>query len=335
VTNLDLDDDDGPKKTPRATIVRRTLVALLALACAGGWIYTRWIVKKGTLGERCAYDMHCRTEAPRCLKQEVDADGVCSRSCDTDGDCAPDIKCVKVELDDRDERGRPLEGGYCFPQALLDARKKKKTKPQASSADAGAAAPAASREGSWIDVPDVPGQYEAAVNLEHKPGGQGLLLGGRVGYEVKGSLIRVARKNERTIIDTTTLKSYKVDDERKEFSARQLAVTPGEVKIVKTGKKETIADHECEIWQVEISSPNPAKPAPLQRELCVVKGAAFIEPNASTITPLEKELAVRGVFPFRVRDNDKTVLIVRATSEHPIDASFFTIPKSYKNLAAR
>ena len=28
---------------------------------------------------------------------------------------------MKVELEDRDERGRPLEGGYCFPQAILDA----------------------------------------------------------------------------------------------------------------------------------------------------------------------------------------------------------------------
>ncbi|MBN9165701.1 MAG: hypothetical protein J0I07_32425, partial [Myxococcales bacterium] len=143
-------DDDGPKKTPKATIVRRSIVALLALACAGGWLYTRYLVKKETLGGACSYDMHCRSEAPRCLKQAVDASGVCSRPCDTDGDCAPDIKCVKVELDERDERGRPLEGGYCFPQALLDARKKKKA------GDDGATQ--AARSDSWIDVPQAPGQ---------------------------------------------------------------------------------------------------------------------------------------------------------------------------------
>jgi hypothetical protein len=123
---FDDDDPDAKPKTSKATIIRRVLVGLLALACAGGWIYTRYLVKKGNLGEACSYDMHCGKASPRCLKPSAEGEGVCSRSCDTDGDCAAGIKCLKVELDEYDERGRPIEAGYCFPQALLDARKKKK-----------------------------------------------------------------------------------------------------------------------------------------------------------------------------------------------------------------
>jgi hypothetical protein len=57
-------DDDAPKKASKATIVRRALVWSLALACAGGWIYTRYLVKKSGLGGACSYDMHCLPEAP-------------------------------------------------------------------------------------------------------------------------------------------------------------------------------------------------------------------------------------------------------------------------------
>jgi hypothetical protein len=120
-------DDEVPKKTSKATIIRRILVFGLAFACAGGWIYTRYIVEKHGLAGPCDYDIHCLPEAPRCLKQTVDAEGVCSRACELDGgDCAADIRCVKVELEERDERGRPLQGGYCFPQSMIDARKKRR-----------------------------------------------------------------------------------------------------------------------------------------------------------------------------------------------------------------
>ena len=214
-------DEDEPKKTSKATIVRRSIVALLALACAGGWIYTRYLVKKETLGGTCSYDMHCRSEAPRCLKQSVDGDGVCSRPCDTDGDCATDIKCVKVGLDEYDERGRQLEGGYCFPQALLDARKKKK--------DAGAAT--AVKSDSWVDVPELPGQLEGEVTLERG--------GAKTTYELKGSLLRLPGSNKRrTIVDTSTLRVYTVDDEKKTFAASQINALPGEPKVTKTDRKD-------------------------------------------------------------------------------------------------
>jgi hypothetical protein len=199
------DLDDEPKKPSRATVIRRVLVGLLALACAGGWVYTRWIVKKGSLGDPCSYDMHCRAETPRCLKESTEGEGVCSRSCDTDDDCAPNIKCVKVELEERDERGRPLEGGYCFSQTLLDARKKRKNPEAAASKTAD----------SWLDVPELPEQLEGEVVLERG--------GSKASYKVKGTLVLLeGGKGNRTIVDTSTLRVYSVysvDDRKKTFAA--------------------------------------------------------------------------------------------------------------------
>jgi Domain of unknown function (DUF4412) len=310
--------DDEPKKTPKATIVRRAIVGLLAVACAAGWIYTRYLVKKETLGGACSYDMHCKSDAPRCLKQTADADGVCSRPCDTDGDCAADIRCVKVELDDRDERGRPLEGGYCFPQALLDARRNRRK--SADSADGGATAKAA-RSDSWIDVPSAPGQLEGELVVERG--------GAKTTYEVKGTVLRVnaSGRHGRTLVDTATLRVYTVDDDKKTFAASQIATGPGEPRVTKTDRKDRVADRDCEIWQIEEGKS--------MREACVILGAAFVDPSARSVSAWEKELAVRGAFPLRITEADKTKLLVSRIDAKSLDASSFTIPKTYKNLAAR
>lgn len=305
-------DEHEPKKTSKATIVRRSILAVLVVACAGGWVYTRYLVKKETLGGPCSYDMHCRSEAPRCLKQSVEGEGVCSRPCDDDGDCATEIKCVKVELDEYDERGRPLQGGYCFPQALLDARKKKK------GADGGAAK--AAKSDSWVDVPDAPGQLEGEITLERG--------GSKATYEVKGTLLRIAGTGKgRTIVDTSSLRVYTVDDEKKTFAASQINVLPGEPKVTKTDRKDKVADRECEIWQIEEGKTT--------REACVVKGAAFVDPSGRAATAWEKELAVRTVFPLRLTEADKTKVLAVKVDAHPVDASLFSVPKSYKNLAGR
>lgn len=305
------DDDDAPHKTPRATVIRRALVALLALACAGGWIYTRYLVKKGTLGETCSYDMHCRPEAPRCLKSTAEEDGVCSRSCDSDNDCSPEIKCVKVELEDRDERGRPLEGGYCFPRSILDARKKKKP------TEAGA--PKALAD-SWLDVPEVPGQLEGDVSLDR--GGQ------KATFKVKGTLLLSQSAKHRTVVDTSTLRVYAIDDDKKTFSASQIGFSQtAKAKITKTDRKDKVADLDCEVWQMEEGKTT--------REACVVKGAAFIDPAARSASASEKELTVRAAFPLRIVEGDKAKLLATKVDVHPLEASLFAIPKAYKNLAAR
>lgn len=306
---MDLDDDDQPKKTPTATIIRRTLVGLLALACAGGWIYTRYLIKKEELGGSCSYDMHCQKEAPRCLKPEGEDKGVCSKPCDTDGDCATDIKCMMMELDQTDEKGRPLQGGYCVPQAFLDARRQRKHP------DAGPPKPPSD---SWLDVPAAPGQLEGEIVFDRG--------GTKATFEVKGTLLRTKGASSRTIVDTSTLRVYRVDDAKKTFVASQLGPGPGDVRITKTDKKDTVAERECEIWQLDDGK--------TVREACVIKGAAFVDPTSAAVAAWEKELTVRAVLPLRVTEGGKTKLLAAKVDAHGLDASLFAIPKAYKNLAA-
>jgi len=309
--NAPEEDDDEQKKLSKATIIRRGLVFALALACGGGWIYTRYLIKKEPLGGVCTYDMHCQKEAPRCMKQEVEGDGVCTRPCDNDAECAPDIKCIKVQLDDYDERHKPLEGGYCFPQALLDARRAKKR------GDAGPPVAASSKSDSWVDVPTNPDQLEGEITVDRG--------GVKTVVEVKGALLRIpGAKKGRTIVDTSTLRTYVVDDDKKSFAASQIG-GGGDAKVTKTDKKDKVADRECEIWQIEEQGKI--------RDACVIKGGSFVDPSGRAIAAWEKELTVRSVFPLRVMEGDKTKLVVTKLDLHPVDAAGFTIPKAYKNLA--
>ena len=104
----------------------RTLLALTAGALVlGSGLYVRYVAPKSGLGEPCKWAMHCLPEAPRCMRVSIDGEGVCSRACDPGTDCAEGIHCLNVGLDERDERGRPKEGGYCFPQSFIDAKRGK------------------------------------------------------------------------------------------------------------------------------------------------------------------------------------------------------------------
>ena len=307
-------DDDEPKRISKATLIRRGLVVTLAVACAGGLIYTRWIVKKESLGGPCTYDIHCRAEAPRCMKQDVDGAGVCTRPCDNDGDCAADIMCIKVQLDDYDEHGKPLEGGYCYPQALLDARRKKKN-------DGGAAAATGGDggiiPGSWVKVPQIPDQFEGEVTLDHGTE--------KRTFEIKGSVFRVMGTKKRTVFDTSALREYSVDDDKKEYSATSLATSINTVKVTKTDKKDTVADHECQIWTIEEGKS--------VREVCAISGGSLVGVSGRGVASWERELASRSVIPVRLVDEGKTKFIASKIDLHPIDDKEFLVPKAYHNKA--
>lgn len=312
------DDDDTPKKTPTAVIVRRVLVLILALACAGALLYTRVLAKKSTLGGPCSFDMHCKADAPRCMKASAEGDGVCSRPCEVGGgDCAEGIACVKVGLEERDERGVPLEGGYCVPQAVLDARKKK---------PAVASAPPS----SWIDVPHVPGQLEGEVVIR-RAHGKGAPV--EVAYLVKGSLVRTKEGGaQRTIVDTSSMRVIVVDDAKKTFAGAALTAPQAEVRLDKTSEKREIAGRACDVWRL-----GEGREA---REVCVAPGGAFLDPASRAVSPWARELAVRGVFPLRVVETGRpghegVALEVARFDARPLDDALFEVPKSYRNLAGR
>lgn len=312
-------EDDAPKKPTRAKIIRTAIAVTVALGCAGAFAWVRWGMKKSALGEPCAYRVNCGDEAPTCLKQSAEEDGVCSRPCDPGHDCAPGIACVKVELEERDDRGNPLEGGYCFPQAILDARRKKR------------APEAGAPKDSYVDVPEVPDQLEGDVEMrwERARGGPRT-----ASYVVKGTLVRAGGEKRRLIGDASAMRVYSVDDEKKTFAAAALegaAATDG-VKLTKTEAKETVAGRACDVWRIE--EPKTT------HEVCVVTGGAFVDPQGRAAPTWLRELAVRSAFPLRMveRDaagKDKSSMTVTRIDVHPVDAASFSIPKSYRNLAAK
>ncbi len=125
-------DDLDPEE--RAKLRRKGKIRLaIALGIAGlvtcAWVYVRYLVPKAALGGPCKYAMGCKTDAPKCMRPDIEEDGVCSRPCAVGADCAPGIRCVEIELDEeRDARGMPAKGGYCFPQTFLEAQKAKRSK---------------------------------------------------------------------------------------------------------------------------------------------------------------------------------------------------------------
>lgn len=313
-------DDDAPKKPTRAKIIRTVVAVSIALACAGAFAWVRWGMKKSGLGEPCAYKVNCGPDAPTCLKQTADQDGVCSRPCDPGVECAPGIACVKVELEERDDRGNPLEGGYCFPQAILDARKKKKI------VEAGAP------KDSFVDVPEVAGQLEGDVDMKWERGSGAPQV---ASYVVKGTLVRSAGSGKKRVLaDAAAMRVYHVDDDKKSFGAAALegaAATDG-VKVTKTDAKEQIAGRSCDVWKIDEPK--------VSHEVCVITGGAFVDPSGRNAPTWLRELAVRSAFPLRMVERDaggaeKSRMTVTRLDVHPVDAAAFAIPRSYKNLAAK
>ncbi|WP_394824793.1 hypothetical protein [Pendulispora albinea] len=122
-TNLDDELEAIHRKKLRAVKVRMILAIVIGIAVLATGIYTKFLRPKSPLGGPCRWAMDCQPEAPACMRESLEGGGVCSRTCDPGVDCAEGIHCISIELDQRDERGLPLKGGYCFPQSYIDIRK--------------------------------------------------------------------------------------------------------------------------------------------------------------------------------------------------------------------
>lgn len=302
----------------RKSLRRAAIVGALGLVTWGGFLWVKYAMKKSDLGGPCEYGVQCKPEAPRCLRLTADSQGACTRTCDPSADCAPGIRCVKVGLDEYDDRGVPLEGAYCIPQTLIDERKR-------SLHDGGA--PDAGKLDSWLAVPELANQLEGEIEIASS-GGE------TKRYVVKGSLVRAGAADgsakKRTIADASTLRVFFVDDEKQTFSVVAMGGTPGDVTVQKTGKTDKVAGHDCDVWSlVEGRSTS---------DVCVVAGGAFLDPAAHVASPRARELAVRGVLSLRTIDMDAkghetSRKTVTRLDLHPVDAALFAIPHAYRNLA--
>lgn len=317
---MELDEDDQPKKLPTGKKIRIAIAVTLALLAGASLLYTRYGVTKQGLAGPCKYAYHCGPDAPRCMRAPEDEQGICTRQCDPPSDCATNIQCIDVELEEHDERGMPLHGGICIPSSMLDGKKKRRA------VDGGA------KDDAWLAAPDVAGQLEGEVTLRTDSGSQ---QGQPRQYVLKGSLLKAAGNSagkRRNIVDTSGLRSFSVDDDMKTFSATVLAAPPSDTKVDKTGKKLTFMGKECEIWRIDDGKS--------VRDACIIQGASFLDPQTRSVPAWQRELCVRGAFPLDVSERDRkgnelSHVTVTQLDLHPVAASEVSIPKSYQNLARR
>ncbi len=315
----ELDPDVPEKKGPG--LLRKVLVVAAVLACAGFWIWTRYGVTKQPLGGPCSWAIDCGKDAPRCMRPDVDEPGICSRACVPPEDCAPGIRCVEVELDTRDDNGAYVKEGTCVPQTFLDARKAK------ARGDAGTKV-----ADSVLDVPEsVPLEGELTVRTEKK----GAPPGPEKTWLVRGTLVRTPEtEGLRKIVDTAALRVFSVDDKKHTFGATALASSGAadDVTVNKTDRKDRVAERDCEVWELVEKK--------TKREACVLLGAAFVDPGIAMVPAWTKELSVRSALALRVVELDakgQETSRIEATRwiPRPLERALFTIPKSYKNAAAR
>jgi hypothetical protein len=327
VTGHDAELEAAAKAPSRVRLIRRLLVFALALSCAAFWIWSRYLVVKSPLGGPCRWTIECLPEAPRCMRADVDSPGVCSRPCEAPEDCAPGIRCIDVELDERDETGSYVKAGTCVPQAILDARKAASRR----SVDGGVAT---AKSDDWLDVPEGAGVLEGELTMTSSRAGAAV---SEKRWLVKGALVRSAESEagKRRIVDAASARVFVVDDAKRTFSASVLGAsgTAGDVTVSKTAARERVAERECEVWELVEKR--------ARRRVCVVSGGAFVDPTGSLVPPWARELAVRSVFPFRVVETDargdKEVARTEVTrfSARPLERALFAVPKSYRNVAAK
>jgi hypothetical protein len=316
--DMDAESDETPR-LPMASKIRRGIIALAVLATAAFWIYTRFIMQKSQLGGPCKWAIQCASEVPRCMKESAEAQGACSRPCDiNEGDCQVGIRCVEVELEERDDRGMPLKRGYCVPENMLPASKK--------------AALTTARGDSWVDVPEIGGQLEGEITYQQER--HGVLVGEKTTWGVKGSLVRTLPETRapRLIVDTSALRLFTVDDAHQSFFGNALSSKGGNVNTTKSDKKDTVVDRECDIWRVEEDRAT--------REVCVILGAAWVDPAATRVPLWQRELAVRSALPLRIIEQDTTGhevsrIVATRLFLKPMDRALFSIPKSYRNQALK
>jgi hypothetical protein len=317
-------DPEVARKTSKARWVVRSVLLALGLGSVGFWAWGKWLAPKSALGGPCSWAVDCDKSAPTCMRESADGPGICSRPCETGVDCAPDVRCISVELDERDEHGVPLKGGYCVPQSYIDERRNKSKK------DAGplASSSAHAAEDSVLPVPHVPGQFEGELTVAMPPAEPHVVW-------VKGSLTRLAPtpgEKSRTVVDASTGRVFRIDDEKKTFSGLALDAAPGDVAIDKTTEKRAASGVTCDVWRLTEGK--------ARTDVCILQRGAFADPSARVFAPWLKELAARGAIPLEAKRVDSggkesVRLVVTRIDEHPVDAALFAIPKSYRNLAAK
>jgi hypothetical protein len=153
---------------------------------------------------------------------------------------------------------------------------------------------------------------------------------------VKGSRMRVdMNAGDRTmssIVDRSTGRMMILIPKSKMYLEQQMPDVEGdgegEATVTRTGRRDVVAGHRCEIIQVKDAKGNVS-------EVCGATGLG----NAMMTRPGQKTPAwmrgMKGFFPLRVSDGKgKVVLEVTKVEAKPVDDAMFAPPAGFRAMQA-
>jgi hypothetical protein len=182
------------------------------------------------------------------------------------------------------------------------------------------------------------GTFEGVITMTvQDPRGTG---SGSMQYMLRAGKVRVDFAAARAgvpmtvIVDPGAQKMYMVMAPQRMYveraiSAEQLDRMTGHAKpeITKTGKIETIAGRECEIWTATENGE--------RYDACVAKGLGTFFQGESALLGRGGWLdELRdGAFPLRItRGDGATLLQVTSIERKPLDAALFAVPEGYRKM---
>jgi hypothetical protein len=182
------------------------------------------------------------------------------------------------------------------------------------------------------------GTFEGVITMNvQDPRGTG---SGSMQYMLRAGKMRVDFAAARAgvpmtvIVDPAARKMYMVMAPQRMYMERaitseQLDRMTGHTKpeITKTGKMETIAGRQCEIWTATENGE--------RYDACVAKGlGTFFQGEGALIGRGGWLDELRdGAFPLRVKRGDgATLLEVTSIERKPLDAALFAVPEGYRKM---
>ena len=151
-------------------------------------------------------------------------------------------------------------------------------------------------------------------------------------YSVKGSRIRMDMASEgRTmgvIMDVATSKATMLMPQAQaymEMDVPSSAAAEAKAKVTRTGRKDRVAGHDCEIITVVDERKN-------ESEICgATDMGRFVMAGRGTETPAWAR-GMESFFPLRVSTKGGAVMDVVKIEPRSLDASLFTVPAGWRSM---
>lgn len=183
--------------------------------------------------------------------------------------------------------------------------------------------------------------FEGTVTFETSGGGGD---SGEFTYSMKGSRVRFEPRGAQMpmymLMDLEKQTMRVVMTAQNAYMEMELPDAEGEEaksenQPVNTGRKDTVAGRECEIWTMEEDGK--------EFEMCVGRGmGSFMQGGGPmsgrrAVPAWQRELRKGGFFPLRVAETTggapKTVLVATKIEERSLDDALFEVPAGAKKMS--